>query len=35
MFVGLAEIEGFVTGVKLRHEMQVAEYTTQSGCKSQ
>ena len=35
MFVGLAEIEGFVMGVKLRYEMQVAENTPQSGCKIQ
>ena len=28
MFVGLAEAEGFASGVKLRFEMKVAEYTT-------
>ena len=28
MFVGLAEAEGFVRGVKLRCEAKVAEYTT-------
>ena len=29
MFVGLAKAEGFATGVTLRCEMNVAEYTTQ------